>query len=161
MEKCPCGSGLAYSACCEPFIKGTKDAPTAEALMRARYTSYAKGEIDYIESTHQRDERDEVSVEETRKWSQESTWLGLKIVRTEKGGVNDDWGKVDFVASYSSHGLKEEYHEIGEFKKTGGQWFYDKGVVVPTQIVRETTKVGRNDPCPCGSGKKYKVCHGR
>ncbi len=28
-------------------------------------------------------------------------------------------------------------------------------------IVRETKKVGRNDPCPCGSGKKYKYCHGR
>jgi len=26
---------------------------------------------------------------------------------------------------------------------------------------RTTTKVGRNDPCPCGSGKKYKQCHGR
>lgn len=29
-----------------------------------------------------------------------------------------------------------------------------------TQVVRETPKVGRNDPCPCGSGKKYKSCHG-
>jgi preprotein translocase subunit SecA len=26
---------------------------------------------------------------------------------------------------------------------------------------RTTTKVGRNDPCPCGSGKKYKQCHGK
>lgn len=28
------------------------------------------------------------------------------------------------------------------------------------QVVRSTPKVGRNDPCPCGSGKKYKHCHG-
>ncbi|MCL2601959.1 MAG: SEC-C metal-binding domain-containing protein, partial [Treponema sp.] len=28
-------------------------------------------------------------------------------------------------------------------------------------VVRSQPKVGRNDPCPCGSGKKYKVCHGR
>ena len=28
-------------------------------------------------------------------------------------------------------------------------------------VTRETPKVGRNDPCPCGSGRKYKVCHGR
>ena len=28
------------------------------------------------------------------------------------------------------------------------------------QRVRDTPKVGRNDPCPCGSGKKYKACHG-
>jgi preprotein translocase subunit SecA len=27
-------------------------------------------------------------------------------------------------------------------------------------IRRDTPKVGRNDPCPCGSGKKYKNCHG-
>ena len=30
----------------------------------------------------------------------------------------------------------------------------------PTQVVRDTPKVGRNAPCPCGSGKKYKKCHG-
>jgi preprotein translocase subunit SecA len=28
------------------------------------------------------------------------------------------------------------------------------------QVVRGQEKVGRNDPCPCGSGKKYKKCHG-
>jgi preprotein translocase subunit SecA len=28
-------------------------------------------------------------------------------------------------------------------------------------VRRETPKVGRNDPCPCGSGKKYKHCHGK
>jgi len=30
-----------------------------------------------------------------------------------------------------------------------------------SQVVRDAPKVGRNDPCPCGSGKKYKQCHGR
>ena len=161
MEKCPCGSGLTYNACCEPFIKGSKDAPTAETLMRARYSSYVKGEIDFIERTHERDQRDEVSIDETRKWSQESTWLGLKIVGREKGGPTDEWGKVDFIASYSSKGLKEDYHELAEFKKTAGQWFYDKGTVVPTRIVRDTPKVGRTESCPCGSGTKYKLCHGK
>ena len=28
-------------------------------------------------------------------------------------------------------------------------------------FVRQGGKVGRNDPCPCGSGKKYKQCHGK
>ena len=28
-------------------------------------------------------------------------------------------------------------------------------------MVRHVAKVGRNDPCPCGSGKKYKQCHGK
>jgi preprotein translocase subunit SecA len=30
----------------------------------------------------------------------------------------------------------------------------------PKQVIRRTEKIGRNDPCPCGSGKKYKKCHG-
>lgn len=161
MEKCPCGSGLAYSACCEPLIRGQAEAQTAEALMRARYSAYVKQEVEFIETTHQRDERDELSIEETRKWSRESTWLGLKILGKEKGGPADDWGKVDFVASYSQKGLREDYHEIGEFKKVGGRWYYDKGTFVPTTITREQPKTGRNDPCPCGSGKKYKHCHGK
>jgi preprotein translocase subunit SecA len=29
------------------------------------------------------------------------------------------------------------------------------------QVKRNYPKVGRNDPCPCGSGKKYKYCHGK
>jgi preprotein translocase subunit SecA len=36
----------------------------------------------------------------------------------------------------------------------------DEEPQVVTQFVRETKKVGRNEPCPCGSGKKYKHCHG-
>lgn len=160
MDKCPCGSGLAYSACCEPLIKGKKDAPTAEALMRSRYSAYVKHEIDYIEATHERDTADNISREETRKWAESSTWLGLKILGTEKGGANDDTGKVDFVASYEQKGLREDYHEIGEFKKVDGKWYYDKGTFVPTTVVRTQAKIGRNDPCHCGSGKKYKHCHG-
>ena len=31
----------------------------------------------------------------------------------------------------------------------------------PETLVKEVPKVGRNDPCPCGSGKKYKACHGK
>ena len=48
---CPCGSGKALSACCEPYISGKAKAPTAEALMRARYTSYATGRVDFVEKT--------------------------------------------------------------------------------------------------------------
>ncbi|MCL2318567.1 MAG: SEC-C metal-binding domain-containing protein, partial [Treponema sp.] len=37
--------------------------------------------------------------------------------------------------------------------------FSDEDEVVT--VVRSAPKVGRNDPCPCGSGKKYKKCCGR
>jgi preprotein translocase subunit SecA len=33
-------------------------------------------------------------------------------------------------------------------------------VLPSVTIRRETPKVGRNEPCPCGSGKKFKACHG-
>ena len=35
------------------------------------------------------------------------------------------------------------------------------GPVVQAPVMRDQPKVGRNDPCPCGSGKKYKQCHGK
>ncbi len=33
--------------------------------------------------------------------------------------------------------------------------------VDPTTVAAQVPRVGRNDPCPCGSGKKYKQCHGK
>ena len=50
-EVCPCGSSKSYSQCCEPFLTGKVNPATAEALMRSRYTAFAKGEIGYIKTT--------------------------------------------------------------------------------------------------------------
>ncbi|MBD3244209.1 MAG: hypothetical protein GF331_26695, partial [Chitinivibrionales bacterium] len=68
-------------------------------------------------------------------------------------------GTVEFIASYDdSEGFKR-HHEIGHFHKLHAAWYYEDGEMVkPKPVVRETPKVGRNDPCPCGSGKKYKKC---
>jgi uncharacterized protein YecA (UPF0149 family) len=49
--------------------------------------------------------------------------------------------------------------EVGDKNKS--IVLYDEGDIVPQTIVRSTPKVGRNDPCPCGSEKKYKHCRGR
>ena len=89
-DLCPCGSGKNYSDCCEPIIKGTTKAPTAEALMRARYTSYVKHEIDFIiNSCEKGDKIAEIDRKATEDWSNKSTWHGLKILRTEKGTEKD------------------------------------------------------------------------
>lgn len=160
MDTCPCGSGRAYDDCCGMYISGKAKAPTAEALMRSRYTSYVKGAIDYIVSTCTAGGKDDIDVEATRRWSQDSKWLGLKIVSTAKGGPDDSEGTVEFVSSYEENGLREDYHEIGKFVKKDGGWLYSEGSIVPTTVVRAAPKVGRNDPCPCGSGKKYKKCCG-
>jgi preprotein translocase subunit SecA len=45
---------------------------------------------------------------------------------------------------------------------SGGEAPAEKEIVLPQiTIRRDTPKVGRNDPCPCGSGKKFKNCHGQ
>ncbi len=161
MKTCPCGSGRSYSECCEPYISGKANAPTAEALMRSRYSAYVVHDIDYIVDTCIHDEEHGIDVQQTRDWSEKSEWLGLKIINVEKGGPSDKEGTVEFTAEYKNGGFKDVHHEIALFKKTNDMWFYDTGRIVPKTIVRESPKVGRNDPCPCGSGRKYKHCCGK
>lgn len=161
MSTCPCGSGRPLALCCQPFIAGVAKAPTAEALMRSRYTAYTTHAIDYIVKTCTDKGNDGVDIDSTRKWAEESEWLGLKIIDTIKGGAADNDGEVEFTASYSQKGHKEEHHERSFFKKVKGDWFYDSGRLITDTVVRTSPKVGRNDPCPCGSGKKYKQCHGK
>ncbi len=164
MEKnvCPCGSGKKFSECCGPIISGKTSAPTAESLMRARYSAYVMHEIDFIAASCVREEgANDIDMDETRKWSEESEWLGLKIHGTKQGGPSDEEGIVEFSAYYSRKGLKDEHREVAGFKKVDGKWLYAEGNLTPTTIVRSVPKVGRNEPCPCGSGKKYKQCCGK
>ena len=162
MNECPCGSGKTYDNCCEPIIKGTRDAETAEELMRSRYSAYVKTEIDYIfESTHP-DKRNELDREGTTDWSEKSTWHGLEIISTGQGCPDDEVGTVEFIAHFSHKGNRQKQHELSSFKKVNGKWiFYESEGVAPKQFKRSEPKVGRNSPCPCGSGKKFKKCCGR
>ncbi|GAB1455216.1 MAG: YchJ family protein [Spirochaetia bacterium] len=156
---CPCGSGREYLACCGPIIAGTAKAQTAEALMRSRYSAYVKGAVDYIMKSCVEDEG--IDAEATRNWSEKADWKGLTIVRTEKGGPSDNEGIVEFVANYVMDGLKDEHKETARFIKKDGTWLYESGDVKTATVVRAGPKVGRNEPCPCGSGKKYKQCCGK
>jgi len=159
---CPCGSGLPLDACCKPYIDGTSRAPTAEALMRSRYTAYALHDIDYLESTLHGNELRDFDKDGTEKWARDSTWLGLDIVNTTAGAANDKEGSVEFRARYERDGVQHEHHELSLFRKFDGRWLYTGGRgVAPAQFRRDAPKTGRNDPCPCGSGKKYKKCCGK
>ena len=160
MENCACGSGQPYDLCCGPYIAGKAKPATAEILMRSRYTAYATKAVDYIVGTCLRDDDHGIDIEATKRWSEKSTWLGLKILQTEKGGASDEDGMVEFKATYVQGGLREEHHEKASFVKRDGAWLFADGEVIPETVVREGPKIGRNDPCPCGSGKKYKKCHG-
>jgi SEC-C motif-containing protein len=159
---CPCGSGVSLEACCKPFIDGTAKAPTAEALMRSRYCAYALQDIDYLESTLHGAELHDFDKDGTAKWARDSTWLGLEIVRTSAGSLTDKEGTVEFKVRYERDGVVQEHHELSLFRKVDGAWLYSGGRGVgPAQFKRGAPKTGRNDPCPCGSGKKYKKCCGK
>ena len=161
MEQCPCGSEKSYSECCETLISGSRKALTAEELMRSRYTAYTKVEVNYIGNTMHPDKRKEHDENSVREWAENSEWLGLEILETTAGGRDDNEGSVEFIADYILNDKKEKHHELASFKKTDGEWFfYDGQAPTPKQVIRKGPKVGRNDPCPCGSGKKYKKCCG-
>jgi SEC-C motif-containing protein len=160
MNSCPCGSGSTYENCCEPLIKGDIQAETAEQLMRSRYSAYAKVAVDYIFETTHPEHRQNFDQKGTKQWAEESVWEGLEIVATEKGGANDREGTVEFIARYREKGLRKAHHELGVFKKDGGRWFFTDGSAVAAKPII-SNKIGRNDPCPCNSGQKYKKCCGK
>jgi len=159
MTQCPCGSGRAYAECCEPYVSGAALAPTAEALMRSRYTAYAVGELDHLERTQVAGDWDRASAES---WAKNSQWTGLDVVSVEAGGPEDEAGVVEFVARFELSGVPQEHRETARFGRRDGNWVYLEGDVRGGEPVRrEAPKIGRNEPCPCGSGKKYKKCCGR
>lgn len=145
--KCPCGSGQVYRQCCEPLHKGLSAAVTAEGLMRSRYSAYVLKLGDYLFSTWHASTRP-LSLDIQ---SDETPWIRLEILATEKGNQEDSDGVVEFAAHYQGGQL----HERSLFLKEGGKWFYLDGEILPPVAA---ARVGRNDPCPCGSGKKYKKC---
>ncbi|HJV34059.1 YchJ family protein [Geomonas sp.] len=162
MEQCPCGSGLAYAECCEPVIKGARPAETAEALMRSRYSAYVKVETDYIfETTHPK-HREGYDHAGTKQWAESAEWQGLEIVSTKDGGKDDTVGEVEFIARFSEKGKSMVHHERAQFKKEKEGWLFTDGHAAgERQQPIISNKIGRNEPCPCGSGQKYKKCCGK
>jgi len=158
---CPCGSGGTYAACCEPVIKGARQAASPAELMRARYTAYTRVEMDFILASLHPDAQEDHDPDNAREWAENSEWHGLEIIGTEGGGPDDDTGTVEFSASYTYDGDTSRYHEIAEFARVDGVWYFREGHRgVRKPVVRDAPKVGRNDPCSCGSGRKFKRCCG-
>ena len=158
---CPCGWGKPYDECCGALHSGERKAATAEALMRARYSAYVAGQIPFIrESLHSSTSGDHDDGA-TESWSRRAEWLGLEVVSTEGGGEEDAKGIVEFIARYKQKDELIEHEERAVFVRDGERWAYLEGSTpVAETFVREAPKVGRNDPCPCGSGKKHKKCCG-
>lgn len=148
-QACPCGSGLEYGECCAPLHRGEHNAATAEALMRSRYSAFVLKLPDYLSATwHPSTRPDDLDLS-----GDDTQWQRLRIIATEAGWAGDDVGMVEFIAYHEGGQL----HERSRFVRQEGRWFYVDGEISPPV---KQGKAGRNDPCPCGSGKKFKKCCG-
>lgn len=158
-DPCPCSSGATFADCCERIIKGNREPETAAELMRARYSAFAAGAIDFIvASTHSRTRR-EIDIPYTTEWSKTSIWQELKIIETKD--VDENKSLVSFEAKFTQHGTEQIHREKSVFERENGQWRFVTGDELKNPTVRyETPPPGRNEPCPCGSGRKYKKCCG-
>lgn len=115
-EPCPCG-GESYAACCQPLHEGARQAGTAEALMRSRFSAFALGEEDYLFRTwHPRTRPADVTAGDLR-------WTRLEIVDVVAGQPGDETGVVEFVAHHDGGTL----HERSTFARRAGRWFYLDG----------------------------------
>jgi SEC-C motif-containing protein len=162
MDACPCGSQMSYAECCRPLIAGEKRAETAERVMRARYTAYVMREMGYLLTSLHPDHRSDYDEKGSRAWAERTVWHGIEIHNTVKGGPDDREGQVEFTVSFTENGIRQEYRERSTFKKDNGIWYFEAGKTLPPrQVVRTAPKAGRNDPCPCGSGRKFKKCCGQ
>ena len=121
---CPCGNPKSLNDCCLPYIEGKSSVPTAETLMRSRYTAHVLLAIDYLWNTWSPTERIRSSKQDIQAWASSCEWLGLRILGTEAGQHTDSQGLVSFVALYRQNGQLHEHHEISVFNKTHQGWFY-------------------------------------
>jgi SEC-C motif-containing protein len=153
---CLCGSTLAYGDCCQLFHSAKQLPETAEALMRSRYTAYILQDGAYLQATWDATKRPE-SIDFSR---ENIKWLRLEITETKKGGAKDSKGLVTFKAYYIQDGEEHIMNEISRFTKQAGRWFYLDGVIKSIGKVGLQTNLGKNAPCACGSGKKFKRCCG-
>lgn len=155
MKQCPCGSTLDYLICCNPYLDNKTTPPTPEALMRSRYTAYTLANIDYIKKTMHGKPLVNFNEQEAMRWAQSVYWLGLRVIRSWQD--SEDSGFVEFIASYLDNGSVKIMHETSEFLKINDGWFYIDGQPIP----EPAKSVSRNGPCPCGSARKFKSCHGK
>ena len=124
---CLCGRGIAYADCCGRYLEAEHPAPTAELLMRSRYTAYVLGRKDYLRQTWHPESRPT-----TLELDDSPNWLGLKVLRTERGRESDDEGVVEFVARFKIDGRGHRLHEISRFERIDGRWLYLDGERGPT-----------------------------
>ncbi|CAH0526405.1 YchJ family metal-binding protein [Vibrio hippocampi] len=162
MTLCYCGSSQEYRQCCQPIHQDPSKATKPEQLMRARYSAHCCRDVDFVVNTYHPScnaEADRQAIAE----SIHSDWKGLSVISSE-AGETDSEGFVTFQATLHEDGMEYTLAERSRFLFENQQWYYVDGVIddsiAPKPLPKHSLKVQRNDPCPCGSGKKYKKCCG-
>ena len=117
-DRCPCGLPNAYDDCCGRFHRGA-DAPTAELLMRSRYSAFAVGDAGYLERTWHPD-----TCPRRIHLGTDRTWTGLDVIATTAGGLLDQRGTVEFAAHHRDATGDHVQTEVSEFVRIDGRWVY-------------------------------------
>lgn len=121
---CPCRSGKNFQGCCGPWLSGKQSAPTAEALMRSRYTAYVLKNVDYLVKTTLPASREPGLADDIRSWMNQVTWQKLHVLQVEAGGRSDNEGTVEFIAEFIGPHGADRHHELSLFKKVRDTWYY-------------------------------------
>jgi len=122
--RCPCDSGLAFRKCCQPYLSGASTAPSAEALMRSRYTAYVLEDEPYLIATwHPETRPNSLHFDQQPR----PKWLGLTVKR--RADIDPQHALVEFVARYKINGRAFRLHETSRFERIDGRWFYCDGEV--------------------------------
>lgn len=122
IEHCPCGSSRPYTDCCARYVERDEQAPTAEVLMRSRYTAYTRLREDYLLATwHISTRPGALALAE----EVPTQWLGLEVKLHEQQDA--DHAIVEFVARYKVNGRAHRLHEVSRFVREEGRWFYVDG----------------------------------
>jgi len=119
---CPCESGRPYQHCCQPYLERREVALTAETLMRSRYTAFVLLNEDYLRYSWHPD-----FCPKNIHLNEQTRWLGLKIINTVAGGVEDETGEVEFVARSKINGKASRLHENSRFSRFEHRWVYLDG----------------------------------
>ena len=119
--------------------------------MRSRYCAYVLGLIDYLVATTLPAQQTLLAVEAMAQWSRDSRWIGLTVEKADAIDAHAKAGQVTFDARWvDPDGSEHSHRECSDFRKVGNRWYF----VDPNHSV----KAKRNEPCPCGSGRKFKHC---
>ena len=156
MTLCPCCSERNFDDCCGPIIQGAS-AASAEALMRSRYTAFVIRNLDYVERTHAPEVYDDFNRAEAERLAEACEWLGLEIRTSTETG---DTAEIEYVLKFRREQQNIAKVALSRFRRDDGQWLFVSSDMNPPVAPLRISKVGRNDPCPCNSGKKAKKCCG-